>query len=78
MLRDKAHSNAISGHRKLILRENNFNTFPFLSKRQRESLFETFGDLNAIYQASHQDIINVKYIGPKTANLLIDYIKKTS
>lgn len=78
MLRDKAHSNAISGHRKLILRENNFNTFPFLSKRQRESLFETFGDLNAIYQASHQDISNVKHIGPKTANLLIDYINKTS
>jgi excinuclease ABC subunit C len=76
MLRDKAHSNAITGHRNRKLREGENEIFPFLSSRQRKSLFSTFGDINAIYQASIEDIKSVKYIGDKSAIMLYNHINK--
>lgn len=77
MLRDKAHSNALYGHRKLVTKENNFEIFDFLSNKQKESLFSKFGDLNAIYQASYQDLQGIKYIGTKTIDKLYNYISNT-
>jgi excinuclease ABC subunit C len=76
MLRDTAHNNALAGHRNKNLRDNKKEIFPFLSSRQREALFSTFGDTNAIYQASFEDIKSVKYIGEKSATILYDHISK--
>lgn len=75
-LRDTAHNNALSGYRNKEYKNNRKEIFPFLSERQREALFSTFGDINAIYQASFEDIKSVKYIGEKSAKILYDHISR--
>jgi excinuclease UvrABC nuclease subunit len=76
MIRDKAHNNALSGHRKLINKKNQFEVLDFLNKRQRDSLLDKFGDINAIYQASKNDLEGIKFIGPKTINKIYEHISK--
>ena len=76
MLRDTAHNNALTGHRNKELRYHKKEIFPFLSSRQRDALFSTFGDINAIYPASFEDSKSVKHIGEKSAIILYDHISK--
>lgn len=76
MIRDKAHNNALSGHRKLISKKSQFDVLDFLNKRQKDSLLNKFGDINAIYQASKNDLEGIKFIGPKTINKIYDHISK--
>lgn len=76
MIRDKAHNNALSGHRKLISKKNQFEVLDFLNKRQRDSLLDKFGDINAIYQASKNDLEGIKFIGPKTIIKIYEHISK--
>jgi len=76
MIRDKAHNNALSGHRKLSSKNNKFEILDFLNLKQKQSLLDKFGDINAIYQASRNDLEGIKFIGPKTINKLYEHITK--
>ena len=49
---------------------------PFVGQNMSKVIARRFGKLEAIFQATEEDLLNLKDIGPKTASSLVAYFVK--
>lgn len=80
-VRDEAHRFAISFHRKKrgqAMVTSALDSIDGLGPTRRKSLMKHFGSLKKVREASAEQIAEVPGIGPKTAQQILDSLKKTS
>lgn len=80
-VRDEAHRFAISFHRKKrgkAMVTSALDSIDGLGPTRRKALMKHFGSLKKVREASAEQIAEVPGIGPKTAQQILDSLKKTS
>ena len=76
-LRDEAHHNVISWNRKAILKnitKSSLELIPSIGKHRKQLLLRHFGSYENIKQATTYDLLNVKGINKKTAEIIYKFI----
>ncbi|NQU13672.1 MAG: excinuclease ABC subunit UvrC [Desulfobacteraceae bacterium] len=79
-IRDEAHRRAISYHRKLrqkALRESDLDHIPNIGSKRKRRLLEHFKGINAISDASPDDLERVPGISRTLAKNIFSYFRKT-
>lgn len=78
-LRDEAHRFAITYHRELRrqrIKESRLDEIPGIGLAKKELLLKYFGSIARLIKASVEEIAEAPGIGPKTAQLVFDELKK--
>ena len=76
-IRDEAHRFAISYHRRLRRREvtrSLLDDIPGIGPERKRALLRNFGDLEGVMGASVEELAGVPGIGPKTAEMIYQYL----
>ncbi len=79
MLRNEAHKTAITFHRKKqskSMHKSELDQIPTIGASRRKKLLEYFGTIQAIKKASIDDIIAVRGIDRRSAQIVFDFFKK--
>lgn len=77
-VRDESHRFAVTYHRKLRsskIKESSLDNIPGIGKIRKMNLLKSFGDIEAIKNASVEEIAKVKGMNKKIAKTLFDYYK---
>lgn len=80
MLRNEAHKTAITFHRKKQLKSMNksvLDEIPTIGSIRKKKLLEHFGSILAIKGASIDDIISIRGIDKKSAQIVFDFFNKS-
>ncbi|MDR0552511.1 MAG: excinuclease ABC subunit UvrC [Holosporales bacterium] len=79
MLRDEAHKTAITFHRKKMksnMKKSELDLIPTIGPVRKKKLLEHFGSINAIKKASLDDIMSIRGIDRKTADIVFGFFNK--
>jgi excinuclease ABC subunit C len=79
-LRDEAHRYAITSHRKMrdkSLSSSVLDMIPQIGKQRKLSLLKYFGSIQAIREASIEDLTKCDLISKETANSIFNYFKNS-
>lgn len=77
-VRDESHRFAVTYHRKLRsgkIKESSLDNIPGIGKIRKMNLLKSFGNIEAIKNASIEEIAKVKGMNKKIAKTLFDYYK---
>lgn len=77
-VRDESHRFAVTYHRKLRsgkIKESSLDNIPGIGKIRKMNLLKSFGNIEAIKNASVEEIAKVKGMNKKIAKTLFDYYK---